>query len=308
MDLRDIYANKLLELMNSNDKIVAVDADLAKANGTLMLRKHHPDRALDVGVAEANMACVAAGMASYGMIPFIGSFTPFATRRICDQIAISIAYAKRNVKIVGSDPGISAEMNGGTHMSVEDIGVLRSIPGLVIVEACDGIELKQMVEAMAAYNGPVYLRLFRKSLPELHTDEYRFEWGRADVLREGTDVSIFASGIMVHEAKAAVELLAAEGISAELVNIHTIKPIDREGVVRSARKTGAAVTAENHNVIGGLASAVSEVLIEECRVPLVKVGIQDHFGEVSYMPYLKNKYGMTAQDIASAAKKAMGEK
>jgi len=308
MDLRDIYANKLLELMNRNDKIVAIDADLAKANGTLMLRKHHPDRAFDVGVAEANMACIAAGMASYGMILFIGSFTPFATRRICDQIAISIAYAKRNVKIIGSDPGISAELNGGTHMSVEDIGVLRSIPGLIIMEACDGVELAQMVEVMAAYDGPVYLRLFRKARPDVHTADYHFEWGRADVIRPGSDVSIFASGIMVHEAQQAVELLAAEGISAELINIHTIKPIDRAGVVRSVRKTGAAVSAENHNVIGGLGSAIAEVLSQECQVPLTMVGIQDHFGEVAYMPYLKEKYGMTPQDIVSAAKKAIAAK
>jgi len=305
MDFRDVYAQKLLELMNENSKIVALDADLAKANGTLMLRQHHPDRALDVGVAEANMACIAAGMASYGMIPFIGSFTPFATRRICDQIAISIAYAKRNVKIVGSDPGICAEMNGGTHMSVEDIGVLRSIPGLVIMESCDKIELQQMVEAMAAFEGPVYMRLFRKSLPDIHVPDYRFEWGRLDLLRPGVDVSLFASGMMVHEAREAAELLDAEGIEAELLNVHTIKPIDHEGVVRSASRTGAVVTAENHNVIGGLASAVAEVLIQECRVPHEKIGIRDHFGEVAFMPYLKEKYKMTARDIVEAAKKAM---
>ncbi len=308
MDLRDIYANKLLELMEENKQIVAIDADLAKANGTLMLRKKFPSRAFDVGVAEANMACIAAGMASYGMIPFIGSFTPFATRRICDQIAISIAYAKSNVKIVGSDPGISAELNGGTHMSMEDIGVVRSIPGMVICEACDGIELAQMVEAMAAYDGPVYMRLFRKALPDIHTRDYRFEWARADVLREGKDVSIFAGGIMVHEANEAAALLKQEGIDAELVNIHTVKPIDREGIVSSARKTGAVVTAENHNVIGGLASAVAEVLMQECRVPFKTVGVQDRFGEVSFMPYLKEKYGMTARDIANAAKRAMEEK
>lgn len=308
MDLRDIYANKLLELMEKDQRIVAIDADLAKANGTLMLRKKFPDRAFDVGVAEANMACIAAGMASYGMIPFIGSFSPFATRRICDQIALSIAYAKSNVKIIGSDPGISAELNGGTHMSMEDIGVLRSIPGLVIMEACDGIELEQMVAAMAAFDGPVYMRLFRKSLSDIHSPEYHFQWNQTDLLQEGRDVSIFASGIMVHEAKQAVALLKQDGIDAELINVHTIKPIDRDGVVASAKKTGAVVTAENHNVIGGLASAVAEVLIQECRVPLEKIGVQDHFGEVSFMPYLKQKYGMMAQDIANAAKKAIEEK
>lgn len=308
MDFRDIYANKLLELMEKDPRIVVIDADLAKANGTLALRGKFPDRAFDVGVAEANMACIAAGMASYGMVPFIGSFSAFATRRICDQIAISITYAKSNVKIIGSDPGISAELNGGTHMSMEDIGVLRSIPGIVIMEPCDGIELAGMVEAMAAYEGPVYMRLFRKSLPDIHTADYPFQWGKADVLEEGRDISIFASGIMVHEAKQAVKILASEGIDAELVNIHTIKPIDRAGIIASAKKTGAVVTVENHNVIGGLASAVAEVLIRDCRVPLEKIGIQDHFGEVGFMPYLKEKYSMTPDDIVNAAKKAIKEK
>jgi len=308
MEMRQVLCKVLDEIMEKDERIVVIDADLARANGTLSLRDKYPERAFDVGVAEQNMAGVAAGMAAYGFIPFIGSFTPFATRRICDQIAISITYAKRNVKIIGSDPGISAELNGGTHMSMEDIGVLRSIPGIVIFEPVDAVQLVKALPQVIDYNGPVYIRLFRKPAPVVFKDDYRFELFKADILEEGKDVSIFASGIMVNESIKAVEALKAEGISADLINIHTIKPIDREAVLASAKKTGAVVTCENHNVIGGLRSAVAEVLSEEYPVPIKAVGVQDHFGEVAKMDYLKKKYHMTAEDIVAAAKAAIGMK
>jgi transketolase len=307
-EMRQVFAEVLDKLMEQNEKIVVIDADLGRANGTMSLRDKYPERALDVGIAEQNMAAVAAGMAAYGFIPFIGSFTPFATRRICDQIAISIAYAKRNVKIIGSDPGISAELNGGTHMSMEDIGVIRSIAGIVIFEPVDAVQFAKALPVIAEYDGAVYIRMFRKTTPAIFKDDYEFELFKADMISEGTDVTLFASGIMVNEALKAGELLKAEGISAEIINIHTIKPIDKETVIKSARKTGAVVTCENHNVIGGLKSAVAEVLVEEYPVPIKGIGVQDHFGEVAKMDYLKKKYHMTADDIVEAAKAAIAMK
>jgi transketolase len=308
IEVRQVLADELEKIMEKDERIVVIDADLARANGTLGLRDKFPERAFDVGIAEQNMAAVAAGMASYGFIPFIGSFTAFATRRICDQITISIAYAKRNVKIIGSDPGISAELNGGTHMSMEDMGVLRSIPTMTIFEPADAMQLRKALPQIIEHDGPVYIRLFRKAAPVIFDEDYEFNLFKADVIKEGTDVTLYATGIMVKEALDAAEILKAEGISAEVVNIHTIKPIDRETVTASARKTGAVVTCENHNVVGGLKAAVAEVLIEECPVPLKAIGIQDHFGEVAMMDYLKKKYHMTAEDIANAAKEAIANK
>ncbi|MFZ5353301.1 MAG: transketolase family protein [Bacillota bacterium] len=305
MEMRQILAATLDSLMEKNEKIVVIDADLAKANGTLALRKKYPERAFDVGIAEQNMASAAAGMAAYGYIPFIGSFTAFATRRICDQIAISIAYAKRNVKIIGSDPGITAELNGGTHMSMEDIGVLRSIPGMVIFEPTDGMQLAKALPKIVDYNGAVYIRLFRKPAPRVFNEDYEFDLFKAVTLKEGNDISLFASGIMVDECLKAGELLKAQGIKADIINIHTIKPIDKDTVIASAKKTGAVVTCENHNIIGGLKSAVAEVLAEEYPVPIKSIGVRDHFGEVAKVDYLKNKYGMTAEDIAAAATEAI---
>ena len=309
MEIRQVLCAELERMMEENEKIVVIDADLSKPNGTFPLRKKFPDRAFDVGIAEQNMAGVAAGMSSYGFIPFITSFTPFASRRICDQIAISIAYAKQNVKIIGSDPGISAEFNGGTHMSMEDIGVLRSIPDLVIYEVVDANQFRQALQQIVAHEGPVYIRMFRKTIDDVFTDpDYKFDLFHADTLQEGTDVSIFCSGIMVQETVKANEILKAEGISADIISIHTVKPIDREAVITSAKKTGAVVTAENHNIISGLRSAVSEVLCEECPTPLRAVGVKDRFGQVGKMPFLKEEYQMRAEDIVAAVKEVIALK
>lgn len=308
MEMRQVFASELEKMMEKDERILCIDADLARANGTLGLRKKFPDRAFDVGVAEQNMASVAAGLSAYGFIPFIGSFTPFATRRICDQVAISIVYAKRNVKIVGTDPGISAELNGGTHMSFEDVGVMRSIPGLVIFEPVDGMQLAKAMPELVRYDGPVYIRLFRKPAPAVFHEDYQFNLFKADRIREGADISIFATGIMVAQAVKACETLKEKGISAELINIHTIKPVDRETVVQSARKTGAVVTCENHNIIGGLKSAVCEVLSEDCPVPVKAVGINDHFGEVAKTDYLLKKYKMTPDDVVKAAMEVVKKK
>jgi transketolase len=308
VEMRKVFADSLVENMEKDERICVLDADLAKANGTADIRKIFPDRAFDVGIAEQNLAAVAAGLSSYGMIPFIGSFTAFASRRMCDQIAISIAYAKQNVKIVGSDPGIAAELNGGTHMSFEDIAVLRSIPGIVIFEPVDAMQLAKAMPQIIDYYGPVYIRLFRKVSPVIFKEDYEFDLFKADILKEGSDVTLFATGIELLEAIKASEILAKEGINAEVINIHTIKPIDKAAIVKSAMKTGAVVTCENHNVMGGLKAAVAEVLIEECPVPLKAIGIQDHFGEVASMAYLMKKYKMTAEDIVEAAKEVIKKK
>ena len=307
MEMRAMYAQCLGELMERDEKLVLLDADLSKACGTFPLRKRFPDRIYDCGVAEQNMISIAAGLASYGYKPWAESFAPFATRRVCDQIAISVCYAKRNVKIVGTDPGIAAELNGGTHMSLEDMGVVRSIPGLVIFEPTDTVQLKAAMPVLHAYEGPVYMRMNRKEFPTVFPEGYRFDLFKADLLRAGTDVTILAAGLMVSESLQAAETLAAEGISCEVINVHTIKPIDRETILASAKKTGVIVTAENHNVIGGLRSAVLEALAHD-PVPVWAVGAEDRFGEVGKLPYLKEALGLNAAHVAAVVREAVQHK
>ncbi len=307
MEMRAVYANGLAELMEKDPRVCLIDADLGKASGTMGLREKFPDRIYDCGIAEQNMASIAAGLSSYGFKPWIESFTPFATRRICDQVAISIVYSGQNVKIVGTDPGISAEINGGTHQGTDDVGTLRSIPGLVIFEPVDEVQLKAAMPVLNDYGGSVYMRLFRKQLPVVFPEDYKFDLFRADTLRAGTDVSIFVTGLLTADTVKVAEELAEEGISCEVINVHTIKPVDREAVVASARKTGCAVTVENHNIVGGLHSAVLEALTRE-KVPVVPVGIKDRFGEVGRIPYLREVMGMTNEDIAKAVKEAIALK
>jgi transketolase len=307
-ELREILCKSILEVMEKNDKVVSIGADLDKANGLLPLRKAFPNRAFDAGIAEQNMAGIAAGMASYGLIPVINTFAPFASRRICDQIAVSICYSNQNVKIIGTDPGIAAELNGGTHMTFEDIGVLRSIPNITILEASDGIELAQMVHAMFEHEGPVYMRLYRKESPAVHAEDYSFTLGKADRLREGKDVTILCSGIMVTEAVEASRSLEKIGVDAEVINIHTIKPIDQEAIIASAKKTGVIVTCENHNILGGLRAAVAEVITEHYPVKIYPVGVKDVKGEVGKLSYLREQFGLNATTIFEVAKKAVKER
>lgn len=303
MEMRAVYANCLAEMMDRDRHVCVLDADLSKASGTLAMYPKYPKQMFDCGVAEQNMASIAAGLASYGYKPYIESFTPFATRRICDQIAISICYAKSNVKIVGTDPGISAELNGGTHMSVEDIGVLRSIPEIVIFEPVDAVQLKAAMPVINEYNGCVYIRLFRKELPDVFAEDYKFDLFKADKLRDGKDLSIFVTGFLTKDVLDAAEKLGEEGISCDVINIHTIKPIDAEAVIASAKKTGAVLTVENHNVIGGLHSAVVEALACE-KIPVSRLGIEDRFGEVGKLPYLRKVMGFSVENIVECAKKA----
>ena len=307
MEMRAVYAECLAQMMEQDKHVCVLDADLSKASGTRKLYERFPEQMFDCGVAEQNMASIAAGLASYGFKPWIESFTPFATRRICDQIAISISYAKQNVKIVGTDPGISAELNGGTHMSMEDVGVVRSIPGMVIFEPVDEVQLRAAMPVLGAYEGPVYMRLFRKVQPVVFPKDYRFDLFKADLLREGKDLSVFVSGMLTKDCLDAAELLKAEGIDAEIINVHTIKPVDRETVLASARKTGAVLTVENHNVIGGLHSAILETLAQE-KIPVCAVAVPDRFGEVGRLPYLRQIMGLTVKNIVETAKKAVSLK
>lgn len=310
VEMRNAMTTELVKLMEKDERIVILDADLAGACGTKSIYGKFSDRAFNVGVAEANMACIAAGLASYGFIPFIFTFCPFATRRICDQISVSIAYANQNVKIVGNDPGIAAELNGGTHMSVEDNGVIRSIPNMVIFEPIDAAQIAKSIPQIIEYEGPMYIRRFRKVPPATFFDDsnYVFDLFKADLLKEGSDISIIASGIEVKEAMEAAEILNADGINAEVISVHTLKPLDEETILNSVKKTGCVVTCENHNVIGGLGSAVSELLGRSLPSPIEMIGIQDRFGEVGKMSELMEKYKMDSNSIVEAVKKCIKRK
>lgn len=304
MDMKNVYTSALEKMMTEDHHVVVLDADLGRSIGPRSLYEKFPKQCFEAGIAEQDMASIAAGMASYGFKPWIETFTPFATRRICDQVTISIAYAKRNVKIVGADPGIAAELNGGTHMSFEDFGVLRSIPDIVLFEPVDEVQLAAAMPVLNEYDGCVYMRLFRKSLPKVFDEGYEFDLFKADTLKTGKDVTIFVMGLMTADALEAAKQLEGEGVSAEVVSIHTLKPIDREAVIASARKTGAAVTVENHNILGGLHSAVLEALAQE-KIPVTAVGVHDRFGEVGKMPYLRETLGLTVEDIVKNAKAAI---
>lgn len=302
MEFRQALSQKLAELMKKDDKICILDADLSKPNGTSSLYKEFPDRCFDVGIAEANMIGVAAGLSSYGYKPIAFTFAPFATRRVCDQIAVSVAYAKQNVKIVGTDPGVTAELNGGTHMSFEDVATLRSIPSMVIYDAVDDLQVSQAIEQIMKYNGPVYIRMPRKTSQRVFDDDYKFKLFKADVVTEGKDITVIASGIMVSEAKKAIDKLKKENIHAELISVNTIKPLDEETILASVKKTNHIITCENHNVIGGLYSAVSELLSEKYPIHIDKIGVNDQFGQVGKCNDLLKEYHMSEEDIYDVIK------
>ena len=254
------------------------------------------------------MIGVAAGLSSMGKIPYAHTFGTFATRRVADQVFVSCAFAKANVRIVGSDPGITAAFNGATHMPFEDMGIMRGIPGVTVLEPTDSVMLADMLLQTETKEGVYYIRLSRKNAIGIYEYGSKFEIGKAAEVLPGTDVTIVASGIMVIEAIRAAQKLAEEGVSAAVLNMFTLKPVDKEALTAAAEKTGAIVTAENHNVINGLGSAAAEVLGETCPVPLERVGIQDHFGEVGNVAYLQEKFGLTARDIVRSAKKAINRK
>jgi len=296
--MRDTYCDTLLELAEKNDAIVVLNADLSSAVGTKRFEQRFPDRAFNVGVAEANMIGVAAGLSARGKIPFASTFAVFASRRTFDQFFISGNYARLNIKLVGSDPGIAAGYNGGTHMAFEDIGMMRSVPGIVVFEPCDNVSLKALVRQSAARKGCTYMRLHRKDGNIIYGEHEEFQLGKGKILRWGGDVTIFASGfIMVLQALKAAEMLEKSRVSATVIDMHTIKPIDKELILSQVEATNAVVTCENHQISGGLGSAVSEVLAEAGTGKLKRIGIQDEFGEVGNDAYLMNRFGFTAEKI-----------
>ena len=306
---RDAYGKTLVELGNERQDIVVMDADLAAATKTGMFKKAHPDRFFNAGIAESNMISIAAGLAAAGKTVFASSFAMFAAGRAFEQIRNSVAYPKLNVKIAATHAGVSVGEDGATHQCCEDIGVMRTIPGMVILNPADGPEAAAAVRAAAEYKGPVYLRLGRLAVPVFNEEKVEFTIGKGQLMREGTDVTVIATGLEVNEAMIAADTLAAEGISVRVINMATIKPIDKEIILQAAAETGAIVTAEEHNVIGGLGSAVAEVLCESGKpVPMLRVGVEDTFGRSGPALELLDLYGLTAPHIAEKVKAVLALK
>ena len=305
---REAYGKALVELGEKNDKVVVLDADLAAATKTGMFKKAFPDRFFDAGIAECNMIGVAAGLATTGYTVFASSFAMFAAGRAFEQIRNTIGYPHINVKIGATHAGISVGEDGASHQCCEDIALMRTIPGMVIINPADDVEARAAVLAMADYDGPAYLRFGRLAVPRINPLDYEFKLGKGVQLCDGKDVTIIATGLMVGEALAAKESLANEGISARVINMHTIKPLDKEIVAAAARETGAIVTAEEHNIIGGLGSAVAEAVCEVCPVPVMRVGVEDKFGASGPAVEMLKIYGLTADHIVEKAKEAIKAK
>ena len=300
---RESYGNALAELGAEYENLVVLDADLAAATKTGIFKKAFPDRHIDCGIAECNMMGIAAGLATTGKIPFASSFAMFAAGRAFEQVRNSIGYPKLNVKIGATHAGISVGEDGATHQCNEDIALMRTIPGLVVINPADDVEAKAAVRAAIEHEGPVYLRFGRLAVPVINdTPDYKFELGKGVVLREGKDVTIIATGLPVSECLAAADKLAADGIDAKVINIHTIKPLDEDLVVKAAKETGKVVTVEEHSVIGGLGSAVCDVLSEKCPTQVMKIGINDTFGESGPAVELIKKYGLDADSIYEKVK------
>ncbi len=306
---RESYGNALAELGEKNPNVVVLDADLCESTKTVYFKKRFPDRFFDCGIAEANMVAVAAGLAACGKIPFCSSFAMFAAGRAFDQVRNAVGYPHLNVKIGATHAGITVGEDGATHQCLEDIGIMRTIPGMTIINPADDTEARAAVAAAADWDGPVYMRFGRFAVPVIFDRAtYKFEIGKGVLLTEGSDVTIVATGIMVDAALNAANLLKAKGINAEVINIHTIKPIDRDLIIKSASKTGAVVTAEEHNIIGGLGSAVCEVLSESCPTPVMRVGTEDKFGRSGKVPPLLELYGLTPENIVCKALEAISKK
>ena len=300
---RESYGNALVELGKENDKVYVLDADLAGATKTGTFKKAFPDRHIDCGIAECNMMGIAAGLSTTGIIPFCSSFAMFASGRAFEQVRNSIGYPHLNVKIGATHAGVTVGEDGASHQCNEDIALMRTIPGMVVICPSDDIEARACVKAAAEYVGPVYMRFGRSAVPVINDNPgYKFEIGKGILLKEGKDVTIIASGVCVSEALKAAEALAADGIDAEVINIHTIKPLDKELVLASARKTGKVVTVEEHSVIGGLGSAVADVLAESGAAVLKKIGVQDVFGESGTAGQLLHKFKLDAEGITEGVK------
>lgn len=305
---RESYGEALKDFAEEYKELVVLDADLAAATKTGIFKKAYPDRFFDCGIAEANMMGVAAGLAACGKIPFASTFAMFAAGRAYEIVRNSIGYPHLNVKIGATHAGISVGEDGATHQCNEDIALMRTIPGMTVINPCDDVEARAAVKAAIEYNGPVYMRFGRLAVPVINDREtYKFELGKGVVLKDGKDVTIVATGLMVNEALEAAKALEAEGISARVVNIHTIKPLDKELICKCAEETGLIVTAEEHSVIGGLGSAVAEAVTECCPVRVIKIGVNDEFGHSGPAVDLLKQFGLSAENIAGTVKKALNK-
>lgn len=300
---RDAYGKTLVELGKEMEEIVVLDADLSKSTKTVLFAKEFPDRFFNMGIAEQNLIGTAAGLSTCGKIPFASTFAMFATGRAFEPIRNSIAYPKLNVKIAATHAGLTVGEDGASHQCIEDIAIMRAVPNMTVICPADGVETEAVVRAAAKYRGPVYIRLGRSKVPTIYDrSSYSFEWGKGITLRDGRDATIIATGIMVSMALEAASELEKEGIRVRVIDIHTIKPFDKDIIIKAARETGAIVTAEEHNIIGGLGSAVAEVLCENSPVPMKRIGIKDTFGESGTAGDLLIKYGLTSRDITEAVK------
>lgn len=305
---RDAYGETLAELGAENKDIVALDADLSGSTKTGVFARKFPERFFNMGIAEANMVGTAAGLAAAGKVPFVSTFAIFAVGRAWEQVRQSVAYPKANVKIVATHGGITVGEDGGSHQSVEDVAIMRAVPNMTVIVPADGVETRGAIRAAAAYKGPVYVRLGRNKVPTIFGADYRFEIGKGCEMAAGTDLTFIATGLMTAQALAAAELLKKEGISARVVHIATIKPLDQEIVLKAARETGAIVTAEEHSVIGGLGGAVAELLSEQWPVPVKRVGINDRFGTSGKAEELLKYFGLMPEDLAEAAREVLARK
>ena len=301
---RQAYGEALIELVEKNDKVVVLDADLANATQTCKVAKAHPEKFYNCGIAEANMVDIAAGMSTMGLIPYCSSFAMFAAGRAYEQIRNSIAYPHFNVKICATHAGVSVGEDGGSHQAIEDIGLMRLIPGMTVIVPADANEAKKATFALAEFQGPAYMRLARLATPVFEAD-YPFEIGKANVLREGKDAAVFACGLMVNEALEAAKLLSAEGIEISVINVHTIKPIDAECVTKYAEKCGNVITVEEHSVIGGLGDAVADVLMGKVCCKFRKIGVNDRFGQSGKAADVLREYGLTADQIADRIRETL---
>ncbi len=305
---RESFGEALCALAETNPDIVVLDADLAEATKTGIFKKQYPDRFFDCGIAEQNMVGIAAGLAACGKIPFAASFAMFAAGRAFEQVRNSVGYPHLNVKIAGSHAGISVGEDGATHQCCEDIALMRTIPGMVVLNPADHYEMQAAVKAAAEYVGPVYIRLGRLAVESVNNnDDYTFEIGKGITLRDGKDITIIATGLLVQEAVKAAKALEAAGIDARVLDIHTIKPLDTELVLKAAQETGRIVVAEEHNVIGGLGEAVSSYLSEVCPTPVTKIGIYDEFGHSGPAVDLLKEFGLSAENIEATVKKVLGK-
>ena len=298
---RAAYGHALKTEVYKNPNVVVLEADLGNATKSNAFKEVAPERYFNMGISEQDLIGTAAGFAAAGKIPLASTFAVFATGRAFEQVRNSVCYPKLNVKICATHAGLTVGADGGSHQAIEDISLMRTLPNMTVINPADAKEAEAAVLAAIDYQGPVYIRLGRAETKDIHDDSYHFEWGKAEVLRQGADVSIFATGIMTAKALDAAETLAKQGIQAEVINVHTIKPLDEETVIASAKKTGKVVTAEEHSIIGGLGSAVAEVLARQCPTKQAFVGVQDSFGESGSPDDLLEKYGLTAEDIVKAA-------